>query len=95
MQKITCQLCGHSWVIEDEDLKKQKVCPFCDYSIQKIVDFDAYDTLGKAIYGAIAKKGIDVLLNLTQLSAIIQDTLQVTTHRFGKRKTCFFKNCYR
>ena len=89
MQRLTCQSCGHSWVIDDGDLRLQKVCPFCNCSIQERVKFDAYDTLGKAIYGAIVEKGLDVLLNLTQLSAFIQDMLQDTTEDLVKEKRVF------
>lgn len=55
MKKIRCQLCDSAWMVEDDDLNKQKVCPCCETSIQQKVEFDTYDSLDKVIYGAIAK----------------------------------------
>lgn len=55
MKKIRCQLCDSVWMVEDDDLNKQKVCPCCETSIQQKVEFDTYDSLDKVIYGAIAK----------------------------------------
>ena len=55
MKKIRCQLCDSAWMVEEDDLNKQKVCPCCETSIQQEVEFDTYDSLDKVIYGAIAK----------------------------------------
>lgn len=74
MKKVRCQLCGGVWIVEDDDLDKQKVCPYCETSIQEKVEFDCYDSLDKAIYGAVLKMGNRVFQNLHQLSGFILDT---------------------
>lgn len=74
MKKIRCQLCEGAWIVEDDDLEKQKVCPYCETSIQGKVEFDTYDSLDKAIYGAVTKMGNGVFQNLRQLSGFILDT---------------------
>lgn len=74
MKKISCQLCDGSWIVENDDLEKQQVCPYCSSSIQGKIEFDIIDTLDKAIYGAVQKMGEGVLQNLRQLSGIMMDT---------------------
>ena len=66
MKKIRCQLCDGAWIVEKDDLEKQKVCPYCGNSVQGKVEFKAYDSLDKAIYGAVTKMGDGVLQNLRQ-----------------------------
>lgn len=61
-------------MVENEDLEKLTVCPYCGVSIQGEVEFTDYDTLDKAIYGAIAKMGKTVLSNPRQLSGFMMDT---------------------
>lgn len=74
MKKITCQLCDGAWIVEKDDLEKQKVCPYCGNSVQGKVEFETYDSLDKAIYGAVTKMGDGVLQNLRQLSGFMMDT---------------------
>ena len=74
MKKIRCQLCDGTWIVKKEDLEKQKVCPYCGASVQGKVEFEAYDSLDKAIYGAITKMGEGVLQNLRQMSGFMLDT---------------------
>lgn len=75
MKKIRCQLCDGTWIVEKEDLEKQKVCPYCGASVQGKVEFETYDSLDKAIYGAITKMGEGVLQNPRQLSGFMLDTV--------------------
>ena len=74
MKKIRCQLCDGTWIVEKEDLEKQKICPYCGTSVQRKVKFETYDSLDKAIYGAILKMEKGVLQNLRQLSGFMLDT---------------------
>lgn len=74
MKKIKCQLCDGAWIVEKDDLEKQKVCPYCGSSVQGKVEFETYDSLDKAIYGAVTKMGDGVLQNLRQLSGFMMDT---------------------
>lgn len=43
MKKIKCQLCDGAWIVEKDDLEKQKVCPYCGNSVQGKVEFETYD----------------------------------------------------
>lgn len=74
MKKLKCQMCAGTWIVEENDLEKQRVCPCCASSIQGKVEFETYDSLDKAIYGAITKMGDGVLQNLRQLSGFMMDT---------------------
>lgn len=74
MKRIKCDSCAGKWMVENEDLEKLTVCPYCGVSIQGEVEFTDYDTLDKAIYGAIAKMGKTVLSNPRQLSGFMMDT---------------------
>lgn len=67
-------MCAGTWIVEENDLEKQRVCPCCASSIQGKVEFETYDSLDKAIYGAITKMGDGVLQNLRQLSGFMMDT---------------------
>lgn len=60
-------------MVENEDLEKLMVCPYCGISIRGKVEFKDYDTLDKAIYGAIAKMGKTVLSNPRQLSGFMMN----------------------
>lgn len=74
MKKIKCQLCDGVWLVEENNLEKQKVCPYCASSVQGKVEFTTYDSLDKAIYGVVTKMGEGVLQNLRQLSGFMMDT---------------------
>ena len=74
MKRIKCDSCAGKWMVENEDLEKLTVCPYCGVSIQGEVEFTDYDTLDKAIYGAIAKMGKTVLSNPRKLSGFMMDT---------------------
>ena len=73
MKRIKCDSCAGKWMIENADLEKLTVCPYCGVSIQGEVEFSEYDTLDKAIYAAISKLGKAVLLNPKQLSGFMMD----------------------
>lgn len=74
MKIIRCQMCNGAWIVEDDDLTKQRVCPYCATSIQGKVEFEAYESLDKAIYGAVTKMGDGILQNPRQLSGFMMDT---------------------
>lgn len=67
-------MCAGTWIVEESDLEKQRVCPCCASSIQGKVEFETYNSLDKAIYGAVTKMGDGVLQNLRQLSGFMMDT---------------------
>lgn len=73
MKRIKCQLCNGAWMIEKDDLEKQKVCPYCGNSVQGKVEFETYDSLDKAIYSAVIKMGEGVLQNPRQLLGFMMD----------------------
>jgi hypothetical protein len=74
MKRIQCESCQKIWYVDDVDLVKQKVCPFCDTNIQGILKISQYDTLDKLIFGAISNLGKDVLHNPRQLLGYMMDT---------------------
>lgn len=74
MKRIKCNSCAGIWMIENADLEKLTVCPYCGVSIRGELEFSEYDSLEKAIYGAISKMGKTVLLNPRQLSGFMLDT---------------------
>ena len=74
MKKIKCESCVAEWLVEDMYLEKLRVCPYCSESIYGEIEFSEYDTLGKAIYAAVTKMGINVLQNPRQLSGFMMDT---------------------
>lgn len=74
MKRFKCDVCSGIWIVEDTDMEKQKVCPFCASSIQETIEFSAYDSLDKVIYKAVIKKGKDILRNPKQLFGFIMDT---------------------
>lgn len=73
MKMIKCDSCAGKWIVENADLERLTVCPYCGASIQGEVGFSEYDTLDKAIYSAISKMGKRVLLNPRQLSGFMLD----------------------
>lgn len=74
MKMITCESCRGIWIVRDEDLENQKVCPYCAASIQEKIEFLEYDSLDKAIYGAVLTMGQGVLQNPRQLAGFMMDT---------------------
>lgn len=90
MKRIRCESCAGIWMVEDVDLVKQKVCPYCKISIQGKVEFEKYDSLDKAIYGAIIKLGIDVVQNPRQMFGFMLDvapTIKKEIRIFSKTVT--------
>ena len=74
MKYIKCILCKQSWLVEDIDLEKQKVCPYCGETICGMAEFQVYDSLDKALYGAILKMGKETLKNPRKLFGFMLDT---------------------
>ncbi len=73
MKKLKCKSCSEIWYIDDNKLNSQKVCPFCAVSIRQELKIDKYDTLDKAIYGALMSGGLDILKEPSKLSAYMFD----------------------
>lgn len=74
MKSLKCESCAGIWMVEDADLEKQKVCPYCTVSIQGDIEFSEYDSLDKAIFGAVSQMGKGVLMNPRQLCGFMLDT---------------------
>ena len=74
MKIIKCQSCSGTWIVKKEDLERQKVCPYCEISVQGKIEFDTYDSLDNAIYGAVTSIGEKVLQNPRQMSGFMLDT---------------------
>lgn len=74
MKRLRCELCAGIWMVEDADPEKLRVCPYCAVSIYGEVGFSEYDSLSKAIYGAILSKGKDILQHPGQLTGFMMDT---------------------
>lgn len=49
MKKLKCNQCLEEWYIEEEQIKKLQVCPFCRNVLQHQVSFEEIDSLGKAV----------------------------------------------
>ena len=74
MIQIKCQCCNKEWIVHNKSIKEQKVCPFCGVAIVDKAGFDDYSTLDKVIYGAIVKRGIDIIQKPDQLIGFMLDT---------------------
>lgn len=87
MKKLKCKVCEKEWYVENNVLDKINVCPFCAVSFREKMEIKVFDSLDKAIYGAISKKGIDILQNMRQLSGYLLDiapSLKKEIHIFSK-----------
>ena len=73
MKKITCKNCNESWYINNQDINKQKNCPFCSSNIKKRETIVTIDTLEKALYVVIQKFGEDILFNSSKMHGYLMD----------------------
>lgn len=73
MKKLKCKSCSKVWYVDDSELNNQTVCPFCALSIKEEVKLDKYDTLDKAIYGALMRGGLEILKTPLKMSAYMFD----------------------
>lgn len=73
MKKIKCQQCNGVWIVDDSDLQRQKVCPYCISPIQKKKEIKEFNSLDKVIYGAVSKMGIEIIKNPQQLNGLMMD----------------------
>ena len=73
MKKIKCKSCSGSWIISNKDLERQRVCPFCASKIYERIEFSDYNSLDKAIYGAISYMGESIIQNPKKLSGFMLD----------------------
>ena len=73
MKKLKCPYCSENWYVEDNDLDKQSICPFCLKILREKVEFLKYDSIGKAIYGAVDRMGKDILNDSHQLLSFMMD----------------------
>jgi hypothetical protein len=74
MKKLQCESCQRIWFVDDADLYDQKLCPFCQATLQGKFSFSEYDTLDKLIFKAISEKGIEILRHPGQLTGFMLDT---------------------
>lgn len=73
MKMIKCQKCDGVWIVEDSNLDRQKVCPYCTSSIQRKKEIKEFNSLDKVIYGAISKMGIEIINSPQQLNGLMMD----------------------
>jgi hypothetical protein len=73
MKSIRCKACSGTWIVEDSDMERQNICPFCAASIRSKIDFTEYDTLGKVLYGAVSERGMEILDRHEQLTGWMMD----------------------
>lgn len=73
MKKLKCISCSEIWYVEDIDLDKQNVCPFCAEILHEKIEFKEYDSLDKAIYSVINRMGKEVLQNSNKLIGLLMD----------------------
>ena len=74
MKELLCEICSNTWYVQDQDLKLQQACPYCMSVIRGQIEFKEYDSLDKAIYGAILTLGIGVIENPRMLIGFMSDT---------------------
>jgi len=72
-KQIHCQLCNGIWFVDDQNLSRQIVCPYCDSPIQGKIEFNTFDSLDKAIYHVVEKRGISVFKNMKLLVSFMMD----------------------
>lgn len=73
MRVLKCQVCSGEWIIDEINLKRQRVCPYCASSIvEKTCVNDCY-SLDQAIYAAILSKGINIVDKPQQLAGLMMD----------------------
>jgi hypothetical protein len=73
MKKIQCESCQKIWYVNDADLNSQNLCPCCGVVIREKTEFTNYDSLDKAIFGAISLQGKGILQNPEKLAAFMRD----------------------
>ena len=61
LRGLRCVSCGSEWLVRETDLEEQRVCPFCGRTLRERERVAQYDSLGTALYGALAERGTDVL----------------------------------
>ena len=59
MQKITCTYCKKEWYIEEHEVYKADICPFCKSRLSD--DVCEIESLGQAVFSYIRKNGHEVL----------------------------------
>jgi hypothetical protein len=74
VKRLICESCSGNWVVEDADIINQNVCPYCATVLRGEPELTNFDSLDKALYGAITQKGKEILLNPGQLSGYLMDT---------------------
>lgn len=73
MKKILCKRCSQSWFLEDAQLDKLQVCPFCAKPVREKADISRADTLDKAIYLTITSMGERILSQPHRIGGYICD----------------------
>ncbi len=73
MKQLKCESCSEMWIVSDDCIDRQKVCPFCASSIREEVSFSEIDSLDKAIYAAVSRFGLDALKNPRQMVGFMMD----------------------
>lgn len=87
MKKLKCKLCYETWYVEERNIDKLCVCPYCAEEIRKKNNITEFDSLDKAIYGVIVNTGIGIFENRKQLFGHLLDIapgLRKEIHIFDK-----------
>lgn len=101
MKKLKCRECSEIWYVDESDLDKLSVCPFCAVPIWEQKVIMEFDTLDKAIYSAIKNMGIDILQNHRQLSGYLMDMapglkkeIRIFTKTINEEYLVYVKNAF-
>lgn len=101
MKKLKCRECSEIWYVDESDLDKLSVCPFCVVPIWEQKVITEFDTLDKAIYGAIKNMGIDIFQNHRQLSGYLMDMapnlkkeIRIFTKTINEEYMVYVKNAF-
>lgn len=87
MRRIKCLSCNKEWYVRDGEESKVLTCPFCSSPIREKASVSGTDTLGKALYKAIAERSLDILSSSSKISGYLFDIapeLKKETRIFSK-----------
>lgn len=59
MIELKCKACNRSWIISQNELTENRVCPFCLQEIRQKAEIDVFDTFDKVLYQSLKMLGLD------------------------------------
>ena len=72
LKALRCEVCDSEWIVRDQDLGVQRICPFCGSGTIQTAFVQPSATLGGSLFTALSREGMEILSMPNELDKVMQ-----------------------